>query len=88
MLIVPLCGSPILSDLKIKIINMKNMAGIKSVTLEDVIRVFQENNEKLKNNITHNVVAKIEGTDPKLKDQYVVIGGHLDHMLSGANASR
>jgi len=36
--------------------------------------------EKLKNNISHNVVAKVEGTDPKLKSQVIVIGGHLDHV--------
>jgi len=35
--------------------------------------------EKYKNNISHNVIGKIEGTDPKLKDQYIVIGGHMDH---------
>jgi hypothetical protein len=33
----------------------------------------------LKNNITHNVIGKVEGVDPVLKNQYVVIGGHLDH---------
>ncbi len=27
-----------------------------------------------------NVLGKIEGTDPALKDQYIVIGGHLDHL--------
>jgi hypothetical protein len=27
-----------------------------------------------------NVLGKIEGTDPVLKDQYIVIGGHLDHL--------
>jgi hypothetical protein len=27
-----------------------------------------------------NVIGKIEGTDPALKDQYIVIGGHLDHL--------
>jgi hypothetical protein len=36
-------------------------------------------NAKLKNNISHNVIAKVEGTDPKLKSQVIVIGGHLDH---------
>ncbi len=35
---------------------------------------------KLKNNISHNVVGKVEGTDPKLKAQIIVIGGHLDHV--------
>lgn len=36
-------------------------------------------NDKLKNNVTHNVIAKVEGVDPVLKNQYIVIGGHLDH---------
>jgi hypothetical protein len=36
--------------------------------------------EKLKNNVSHNVIGKIEGTDPKLKSQVIVIGGHLDHV--------
>jgi len=36
--------------------------------------------EKLKNNISHNVVGKVEGIDPKLKAQVIVIGGHLDHI--------
>ena len=34
---------------------------------------------KNKNNVSHNVVGKVEGTDPKLKAQVIVIGGHLDH---------
>lgn len=28
----------------------------------------------------NNVIAKIPGTDPELKNQYVIIGGHLDHL--------
>lgn len=27
-----------------------------------------------------NVIAKIEGTDPDLKDEIVLVGGHLDHL--------
>ncbi len=29
---------------------------------------------------SQNVIAKIEGTDPKLKDEYVIYTGHWDHM--------
>jgi hypothetical protein len=36
--------------------------------------------EKWKNNVSHNVVGKVEGTDPKLKTQVIVVGGHLDHL--------
>ena len=31
-----------------------------------------------------NVVAKFEGSDPKLKDEYVVFSAHLDHLGIGA----
>jgi hypothetical protein len=36
--------------------------------------------EKFKNNISHNVIGKVDGTDPALSTQYVIIGGHLDHI--------
>jgi hypothetical protein len=35
--------------------------------------------EQYKNNVSRNVIAKIEGSDPALKAQYVIAGGHLDH---------
>ena len=36
--------------------------------------------EKWKNNVSHNAIAKVEGTDPRLKNQVIVVGGHLDHL--------
>ena len=41
--------------------------------------------------VGYNVVGKIVGTDPKLKDEIIMIGGHLDHLgrcyeiIPGAN---
>ena len=41
--------------------------------------------------ISYNLLAKITGTDPQLKDQVIIIGGHLDHvgqcpeLMPGAN---
>ena len=32
------------------------------------------------NNTARNVLAKIEGTDPELKKQYIFFGAHLDHV--------
>jgi hypothetical protein len=29
---------------------------------------------------TYNVVGMIEGSDPKLKDEYIIFGAHLDHV--------
>jgi hypothetical protein len=36
---------------------------------------------------TENVVGMIEGTDPILKDEYIVIGGHYDHLGFGGPGS-
>jgi hypothetical protein len=33
---------------------------------------------------TQNVVAKIEGSDPKLKEEFVAIGAHYDHVGMGS----
>ena len=35
--------------------------------------------EVVSQQIAHNVVGMIEGSDPKLKDTYVMYGAHLDH---------
>ncbi len=35
----------------------------------------------------YNTVAEIPGTDPKLKDQVVMVGGHLDSWTSGTGAT-
>ena len=32
------------------------------------------------NSETYNVVGMIEGSDPKLREEYLVFGGHLDHL--------
>jgi len=41
---------------------------------------IEEYSEDLKNNISHNVIAKLEGTDPELKKQFIILGGHMDHV--------
>jgi len=35
----------------------------------------------------YNTVAEISGTDPKLKDQVVMLGGHLDSWIAGTGAT-
>ena len=37
--------------------------------------------------LTENVVGIIEGADPVLKDEYIVIGGHYDHLGFGGPGS-
>ncbi|MCX8011354.1 MAG: M20/M25/M40 family metallo-hydrolase, partial [Ignavibacteria bacterium] len=46
---------------------------------------FEVNAKYYKEKQTMNVVGMIEGSDKKLKDEYLVIGAHLDHVGSQAN---
>ena len=36
---------------------------------------------------TQNVIAKLEGRDPDLKNEYIVIGAHFDHLGMGGKGS-
>lgn len=57
-------------------------AGIP-VTIEGDIETHAVQNDS----IGYNVVGEIPGTDPRLKDQLVVLGGHLDSWQSGTGAT-
>ena len=35
----------------------------------------------------YNTIAEIPGTDPNLKDQVVMVGGHLDSWIAGTGAT-
>jgi aminopeptidase YwaD len=69
-----------LSDLQTKIDE-------KQKPLSSVLftKAFIETNAQYtKDALTMNVVGMIDGSDPKLKNEYVVIGAHLDHVGSQA----
>ncbi len=51
-------------------------------------KVDAEVNVKLIYQNTNNVVGFIEGSDPVLKDEYIVVGGHYDHLGMGGSGSR
>ena len=36
---------------------------------------------------TSNIVGYLEGSDPKLKNEYIVVGGHYDHLGMGGQGS-
>ncbi len=40
----------------------------------------EEYSEELGNNFAYNVVAKLPGTDRGRRDEFVIMGGHLDHL--------
>lgn len=56
-----------------------------SLYLEPIVSATAE---VFKTRVTaQNVVGMIEGTDPALKNEYVIIGGHFDHLGMGGEGS-
>lgn len=65
-----------LSDTKNESINAIGKGAIKSAKVEVVGKINRDI-------VGKNVVAVIEGTDPLLKDQYVMLSAHYDHIGVG-----
>ncbi|MEI6486672.1 MAG: M20/M25/M40 family metallo-hydrolase [Sphingomonadales bacterium] len=58
---------------------------IKSVRGFDLpVRVAVASQTRWRTITSHNVVGMVKGTDPELSKQVVVLGGHLDHVGTGA----
>jgi hypothetical protein len=59
--------------------------GLKPAGTEGYTQEFDFENSGMKRK-AKNVLALLEGSDPKLKEEYVLIGGHLDHVGRGGQA--
>jgi hypothetical protein len=64
---------------------------IQPITLTAKVTINVDNTfEVISEQLSRNVVGMIEGSDPKLKDTYVMFGAHLDHIgysqTGGGNA--
>ncbi|MFC1726235.1 M28 family peptidase [candidate division KSB1 bacterium] len=46
---------------------------------------FNVNLKKSSNGVGRNVIGIYHGSDPVLKDEYIVVGGHMDHVGSSAS---
>ena len=55
----------------------------KSLTFPLPLSAKIHNQAKLEDVSSHNVVAKLEGSDPALKNEYLVYSAHLDHLGIG-----
>jgi hypothetical protein len=54
---------------------------LQPVSLPAKVTVTIDNTyEVISQQVTHNVVGLVEGSDPRLKETYVLIGAHLDHV--------
>lgn len=53
---------------------------IESTHIKDVILTFDLKYKIEKDFVCRNVVGFLPGSDPDLKDEYIVVGAHLDHL--------
>jgi hypothetical protein len=55
---------------------------LPSFRLDDVVMTFNVDvdYEVVRTQLTHNVVAMVRGSDPRLRDTYVAFGAHYDHV--------
>jgi len=79
----------VFGDLGLNFDDMKKAAirkDFKPVALKAHAKLDLE--QKIRFIDSHNVVGKLEGSDPKLKDQYVIYTAHWDHLGIGVPDAR
>ncbi|MFC1492317.1 M20/M25/M40 family metallo-hydrolase [candidate division KSB1 bacterium] len=73
------------SNLSWKYLLSRTIREKRSFTAELNVEVEMEAHEEQGTRTSPNVIGIIPGTDPRLKDEYIVIGGHLDHVGIGVD---
>ncbi len=61
--------------------NLNEKREVSSFGTGSIVKAESELIQQMVN--TQNVVMQLPGTDPRLKDQYIIIGGHFDHLGTG-----
>ncbi|MDP4281451.1 MAG: M28 family peptidase [Bacteroidota bacterium] len=59
----------------------------KPFSFETNVKLYSVNEVIMKKALTANVVGVLEGNDPLLKNEYIVVGGHYDHLGFGGPGS-
>ncbi|MEN8116872.1 MAG: M20/M25/M40 family metallo-hydrolase [Bacteroidota bacterium] len=75
------------SDETVESLETKMLEQKATLSVKTEAKVAVNVNVELKETKTQNVVAMVPGTDETLKSQYVVIGGHYDHLGMGGPGS-
>jgi hypothetical protein len=78
---------PTLAEMKIGIEDYLKLSRLLQDNKKVQLEMNVQNNFYDKDLTGYNVVAEIPGTDPTLKSQVVMLGGHLDSWASGTGAT-
>jgi aminopeptidase YwaD len=74
-----------LAAVKQSLVDRKDVTAVAGIKTETVANVGVKMEKK--ETQAFNVIGVIPGTDPKLKDEYIVIGAHYDHLGRGGRSS-
>ena len=74
-----------IASVKQSLIDKKDVSGVKKIASETVANVGVKMTKKEAQ--AFNVVGVLPGNDAKLKDEYIVIGAHYDHLGRGGRSS-
>ena len=78
-------ASKVLKASKLDLNDLRDKAKRRDfVPVKTGLRVHLDLNSETKAFFSPNVVGKVEGSDPKLKDQFVVFSAHWDHLGVGS----
>lgn len=68
--------------------NEKGLAFDKEGKVSSLVEVKNLHKLQQERLPTHNLVGIVEGSDPALRDEYIVVGAHLDHIGAEENSRR
>lgn len=74
-----------LAAVKQSLVDRKDVTAVAGIKTETVANVGVKMEKK--ETQAFNVIGVIPGNDPKLKDEYIVIGAHYDHLGRGGRSS-
>ena len=67
--------------------NYRRMVGLLEANVPVTVQMDVETKFTGDNEQGYDTIAEIPGTDPQLKDQVVMVGGHLDSWIAGTGAT-
>ena len=74
-----------IASVKRSLVDKKDVSGVKNIVSETVVNIGVKMDKK--ETQAFNVIGVAPGNDAKLKDEYIVIGAHYDHLGRGGRGS-
>lgn len=80
--------APILDEAGIKVDEIRASNTLVTRSIPDLTVAFDLQDQVLSSSTAPNTIGILEGTDPKLKNEYLVYSAHMDHVgVAGPNGS-